>query len=80
MKTNKIQSLISFDELSDDAIVPENKLAEVHPISKSSRWRQVKAGTFPPPIKLGPQLRGWRVGTIREYLKKLAESNDKEIK
>jgi prophage regulatory protein len=31
------------------------------------RW--VKAGSFPPPLRLGPNKIGWRLGVIDQWLK-----------
>ena len=39
--------------------------------SKVTRWRRVKAGVIPPPIKLpGSHICYWRTGTIRAALAK----------
>ena len=38
------------------------------PISKSTLWAKVKAGTFPAPIKLGPRTTAWPASMVREWI------------
>lgn len=38
------------------------------PISKSTLWRQVAAGTFPTPVKLTPSITAWRAEDIRLWI------------
>jgi prophage regulatory protein len=37
-------------------------------ISNSTLHAWVKAGRFPPPLELGPRVRGWRRSTIEAFL------------
>jgi len=39
------------------------------PISKSTLWRRVVAGTFPAPVKLSPRVTVWRVEDVRRWIK-----------
>ena len=39
----------------------------VHPVSRSTRWRMVRAGTFPAPVKLSPGRIGWREVNVVEW-------------
>ena len=41
----------------------------IFPFSSATLWRQVKAGTFPPPVKLGPRITAWRVEDIRAHIR-----------
>ena len=67
--------LRQFDALPDEGLIrlaqlvasPKNPAAPV-PISASSLWRMVKAGTFPAPLKLGAKTTCWRVRDIRQWL------------
>ncbi|EKZ97628.1 phage transcriptional regulator [Cupriavidus sp. HMR-1] len=43
-------------------------LASVLPISKATLWRWVKAGTFPPPVKLSSRVTAWQVEAVRAWL------------
>jgi predicted DNA-binding transcriptional regulator AlpA len=44
------------------------------PVSAPTLWRWVKLGTFPTPIKLGPQTTAWRVEDVEGWLKARAGS------
>jgi predicted DNA-binding transcriptional regulator AlpA len=43
-------------------------LQEIIPVSRSTLWRWVRSGSFPPPISLGPNIRAWREADIRAWL------------
>jgi len=38
------------------------------PVGKSTWWKGVKSGKFPPSIKLGPRITAWRVDDIMTYI------------
>ncbi|MES2299412.1 MAG: AlpA family phage regulatory protein [Pseudomonadota bacterium] len=38
------------------------------PISKSTLWRRVLAGTFPAPVKLSARVTAWRAEDIRNWI------------
>ena len=38
------------------------------PVKKSTWWKGVKAGTYPPSVKIGPRATAWRVEDIRAYI------------
>jgi len=38
------------------------------PISKSTLWRRVTAGSFPAPLKLSAKVTVWRVEDVRRWL------------
>ncbi len=40
-------------------------------LSRTTRWRMVKAGRFPAPVELTPGLVGWREADIVAWLAKL---------
>jgi len=64
-------SLVTFDDLPDSAFVRLNQLLSTGlvPFSAATTWRRVRAGTFPKPVRLSPQVTAWRVGQIREWSK-----------
>jgi hypothetical protein len=39
------------------------------PFSRSTLWREVKAGRFPAPCKLSPNTTAWRWGDVLEDLR-----------
>ena len=46
----------------------EKQVLELLPVSRSTLWRWVKAGTFPPPVKLSPGVTVWRASDVFEKL------------
>jgi predicted DNA-binding transcriptional regulator AlpA len=63
--------LVAFDELPESAFVRLNQLlsTSVIPFSAATAWRRVRAGTFPQPVRVSPQVTAWRVGEVRQWLK-----------
>ena len=63
--------LVRFDDLPDSSFVRLNQLLStaVIPFSAATAWRRVRAGTFPRPVRVSPQVTAWRVGEIRQWLK-----------
>ena len=66
-----------FDQLADSAYVRAGQLVQSSanpastaplPFSEPTLWRKVKAGTFPPPIKLSARVTGWQVADIRRWM------------
>lgn len=43
-------------------------IAPIIPISPSKLWADIKAGTFPAPVKLGKRCTAWKVEDIRRYI------------
>jgi len=50
----------------------EPKVKEETGLSKSTRWRLMKAGQFPQKVQLGPRATGWLASEILEWLEKKA--------
>lgn len=40
----------------------------IFPFSHATLWRNVKAGTFPRPVKLSARITAWRVEDIRAWM------------
>ena len=38
------------------------------PVSKSTLWRRVQAGTFPPPLKLSERVTVWRAEEVQAWM------------
>ncbi|NMM13577.1 MAG: AlpA family phage regulatory protein [Rhodoferax sp.] len=66
-----------FDALPDSAFIREAQLVQSPkrpgipaplPFSAPTLWRNVKAGTFPAPLKLSQRVTAWRVGDIRAWM------------
>lgn len=75
-------SIPSFDSMPDGAFIRASRLvidpkrpdvpAPV-PFSAPTLWRKVKAKTFPAPVKLSERVTAWRVGDVRDWLRKQQE-------
>lgn len=50
----------------------EPKVKEETGLSKSTRWRLMKAGQFPQKVQLGPRAAEWLASEILEWLEKKA--------
>jgi prophage regulatory protein len=58
----------NFSELPDDGFIRQSQLIpNIVPISGATLWREVKAGTFPAPVKLSQRITAWRVADIRAW-------------
>lgn len=42
----------------------------IYPVSATTVWNRVKAGTFPAPVKLGPKTTAWRIGDIIDLIER----------
>ncbi|WP_297776186.1 AlpA family phage regulatory protein [uncultured Roseovarius sp.] len=51
-----------------DKILRQKDLQSIIGLSRSTIYRQVHAGTFPPPIKFTDRLIGWRASVILDWL------------
>ncbi len=62
------------------AILPETgflrqaQVLNFVPISKSTLWRRVLAGTFPAPVKLSARVTAWRAEDIRNWINDIGGS------
>ena len=57
----------------DDALVREDVVLGVWPVGATTLQNQIRAGTFPKPVRIGKRIRAWTVGSLR---RKLAEAAD----
>ena len=63
-----------YDEIADIDRLPESALIGIKDIcllarrSRTSIWRDVKAGRLPKPIRLGAHAARWRVADVRQFL------------
>ena len=49
-------------------------LRKILPVSDSTIWRRVRAGTMPAPVKLSEKVTAWRVEEIRAFLDQLGQA------
>jgi prophage regulatory protein len=44
------------------------ELREIIPLSRSSVWRQIQAGVFPAPLRIGKRAKCWRRSAIDAWI------------
>jgi|TARA_B110000881_G_C18392870_1_gene421965 prophage regulatory protein len=68
---NPTPNLIDFASLLDDGFIraADLKILGITPFSNSTRHRLIKQQKFPQPKELAPNIKPFRVGDIREWLK-----------
>jgi predicted DNA-binding transcriptional regulator AlpA len=64
----KDSPLKSFDTLPSNAFVRFPVVCALWAVSASTGRRFVEAGVIPNPYKIGPRIRCWRVGDLRDRL------------
>jgi predicted DNA-binding transcriptional regulator AlpA len=67
MHTSKIPEGVNFGFIRD------RELAAIVPVSRATRWRWVKAGKFPKPVKLTDHITAWRVQDVRQWCEQFAQ-------
>jgi predicted DNA-binding transcriptional regulator AlpA len=70
----KIRKSIALPE-DDDALVREELVLAVYPVGSTTLWSQIKAGTFPKPVKIAKRVNAWTVGSIRARLASVSEGS-----
>lgn len=53
---------------SDKALARRRQVEELVQLSRSTIYAAVKAGTFPPPVRIGARAVAWRVSEIEQWL------------
>jgi len=56
------------------------EILQLIPISRSSWWRGIREGRFPPGIKLTPRTTAWLKSEILSLMEKLIEESSNEEK
>lgn len=54
-----------------DRIVRQKEVCHLTGLSKTSLYREVAEGRFPPPLRLGPRMVGWRLSTVQQWVQEL---------
>jgi predicted DNA-binding transcriptional regulator AlpA len=44
-------------------------IPDIIPFSSATLWREVKAGSFPVPVKLSQRVTAWRVEDVRKWMR-----------
>jgi prophage regulatory protein len=51
-----------------DRVLSQREILAVLPLSRSTIWRMVQAGTFPAPIRLTPGRIGWQWSAVLAWI------------
>lgn len=54
--------------LPDTGFLRQRQVLAFVPISKSTLWRQVRARSFPSPVKLSAGVTAWRAEDVRQWI------------
>ncbi|MFT3792005.1 MAG: AlpA family phage regulatory protein [Rudaea sp.] len=54
--------------LSAGGLLRQPELLALIPLSASTLWAHIRAGEFPPPVKIGKRAVAWRATAIRDYI------------
>lgn len=66
-------------QLPETGFIRLRQLLTFIPVSKSKIWMDVKAGTFPAPIKLSARTTVWKTEVIRAYIDGTWQPSDKGV-
>ncbi len=63
------KTTFTFGDLPTTGYVRQSQLIPaIVPFSSATLWRNVKAGTFPAPVKLSDRVTAWRVEDVRAWM------------
>lgn len=74
-----MQQQTVFTDLIDEPTACRLLGGEQTPIHRSTLWRGINDGRFPPPLKIGRQTNRWRASEIVNFLEKAASERALKI-
>lgn len=66
MQTSENQALA--DSIPPSGYLRVSQIVRILPLSRSTVWRKVRAGTFPRPVKLSDNVTAWPVTDLRAWI------------
>lgn len=64
------QTVSQGSDTDASTFIRQSNLLRRHvPFSAATLWRLVKAGRFPRPVKVTPQITAWRLSDVHEWVK-----------
>jgi predicted DNA-binding transcriptional regulator AlpA len=60
--------LVALSTLPETGFLRQSQVLGFIPISKSTLWRRVTAGSFPAPLKLPARVTVWRAEDVRRWI------------
>ena len=64
--------------ISDLANNPKTGQRGLLKVSRTTLWRMVKAGDFPPPMQVSKGIKAWKLSTVHEWLNLQAGQEGKQ--
>ena len=55
-------------QVGADRLLREEEVCEMVAVSRSTLWRWVSTGSFPPPIRIGPSAVRWRLSAVQDWM------------
>ncbi len=52
----------------EELLLKDKEVARMIGVSRGTLWRMVKAGLFPPPIRVGTRAVRWRLSEVLEWI------------
>jgi predicted DNA-binding transcriptional regulator AlpA len=62
------QPIGSIVRLPETGFLRQPQVLVFVPISRSTLWRRIQAGTFPVPVKLSARVTAWRAEDVRRWI------------
>ena len=60
--------LDQVEDVQDDTVLRKREVLRLTGLSESTLKRWVKAGTFPAPFKLGPDMNAWQANHVKSWI------------
>lgn len=67
---------MSHKPLSEIGFIRLSTILQLIPVSKSTWWAKVKAGEYPPPVKLTDKITAWKAEDIHMLIQMLGSEAD----
>lgn len=75
--SKKTDPLEEADAVEDDTVLRKRDVLRLTGLSESTLKRWIKAGTFPAPFKLGPDMNAWQARGVKEWVRQRVEASNK---
>jgi len=57
-----------METATPDRFLTLEQVRDLHPVSRATRWRMVRDGDFPPPVRISPGRIAWRESDVRQWI------------
>lgn len=73
---NRADTMNAIADLPDESLIDIDTVTRLIGMRRTWLYDEIKAGRFPPPLKIGTASR-WRLGAVRRWLVELAAGGDR---